>query len=200
MRPTTPFGIEPLYETNALRLGCADRPGLLRAGCPVVIVSGPWAVATWPGRVGIWLPNTNGTGPHQVAFCIEEEMGTGYGLAPIRDLGDMALDLSEVEGRNRAVAWLAAQHNADPTPYRRATGPRWRCSPVTGTWVLSWSPAEEIGFRASPWPNGHDPSFPLIVVPELATIDTQGLDRLLPDGSRWEDARALVLCCAGGVR
>lgn len=103
----------------------------------------------------------------------------------------LALDLAEMVARNRAASWLALRHGIPSG----TTAPTWDMGEAawrlagderTCLFVAELSRDEEATLR---WLGGLAKR-----VPALATLNPAD-PRRLADGSRWVDARALVLAC-----
>lgn len=115
----------------------------------------------------------------------------------------MLLDLSLRVHRGLVCVALAERCGLEATPLDRCTVPRWRWDGFSG-WCLSFrenTNEAQITFVCDA--RGFIPER-VIAVPalgELGTLDREygavrlsEPDRLLTDGSRWCDARALRLC------
>lgn len=138
--------------------------GLLARGSPVVIIAGPWA-HLYPGMSGFWLPC--GVGPSLVAFGTEADQG--WGLAAFRDPADVALDLRDPAGVDRAARWVAEKLGMDvPT-----TAPAWvRGHERVQAWALQHVNGGMIGFDTiggrGPWGGS---MLTYTIIPALASID-----------------------------
>jgi hypothetical protein len=159
-------------------------PGLLRRCSPIVVVAGPYE-----GWRGVAVEDPKGC--QSVLVHIQDT--DGQYLCESIALAGLALDLTDATGRTHAMWWWAG-HN--PCHFSRTCGLDMRAS---------------FGSLARPKVKYLDAGNSLVaverpvggphrlrggyVVRSLADLHPND-PRLLPDGSRWVDAKALQLVCA----
>ncbi len=192
MSPLKPGPQEPVDPL--LLLPIATAPRLAQAGAPVTYRDGHRTL--WRCILAEVLPTTHG-GTAYYLWRLGSNTTQSFPYETLESLDGVSLDLSRIAGRNLAAMDLARRWGGynDLEENIYCTAPWWE--PAKNAPPCSWRLGlgmEWFGFVAPESCPGA--VFQKATVPALADLRPRD-DRRLGDGSRWVDARALALTCAG---